>query len=112
MYPVCYRGRMGSFFLISNKYVYSLKKLPHAKGHKANQRVQKENIKKLKKILIKKERTKEHRERFTRGESPSPRQVKKGATERSKQLIVEAFHVLKRLPISLPPNTPYYAQRN
>ena len=33
MYPVCYRGRMGSFFLISNKYVYSLKKLPHAKGH-------------------------------------------------------------------------------
>ena len=39
---------------------------------------------KTKKILITKERTKKHWERITRGESPSLRPVKKGATERSK----------------------------
>ena len=39
---------------------------------------------KTKKILITKERTKKHRERITRGESPSPKPVKKGATKRSK----------------------------
>ena len=62
---------------------------------------------KTKKILITKERTKKHRERITRGESPSPRPVEKGATEKSKQLVVSAFHVLKCPPISLPPNTPH-----
>ena len=62
---------------------------------------------KTKRILITKERTKKHRERITRGESPRPRPVEKGAIERSKQLVVSAFHVLKRLPISLPPNTPH-----
>ena len=33
------------------------------------------------KILITKERAKKHRQRITRGESPSPKPVKKGATE-------------------------------
>ena len=33
------------------------------------------------KILITNERAKEHRERITKGESPSPRPIKKGATE-------------------------------
>ena len=60
-----------------------------------------------KKRLITKKRTKEQRERITRGESPSPRLVKMGATERSKQLVSGAFHVLKSPPISLPPNTPH-----
>ena len=60
---------------------------------------------KTKKKLITKERTKEQRERITRGESPSPRPVKKGAIERSKQLVIGTFHVLKSPPISLPPNT-------
>ena len=64
-------------------------------------------LKKTKKILITKERTKEHRERITRGESPSPRSAKKGAAKRSKQLVVRAFHVLKHPPILLPPNTPH-----
>ena len=39
---------------------------------------------KTKKILITKERTKKHRKRITRGESPSPKPIKKGATEISK----------------------------
>ena len=64
-------------------------------------------LKKTKKILITKERTKEHGEKITKGESPSPRSAKKGAAKRSKQLVVGAFHVLKRLPISIPPNTPH-----
>ena len=62
---------------------------------------------KTKKMLITEERTKKHRERITRGEFPSPRPVKKGASERSKQLVIGAFYVLKRPPISLPPNTPH-----
>ena len=33
------------------------------------------------KILITNERAKEHRERITKGEFPSPRPIKKGATE-------------------------------
>ena len=33
------------------------------------------------KTLITNERAKEHRERITKGESPSPRPIKKGATE-------------------------------
>ena len=33
------------------------------------------------KILITNERAKEHRERITKGESPSPRPIKKGATK-------------------------------
>ena len=46
---------------------------------------------KTKRILITKERTKKHGERITRGKSPSPRPVEKGATERSKQLVISAF---------------------
>ena len=62
---------------------------------------------KTKRKLITKERTKKHGERITRGESSSPRPVKKGAIERSKEMVISAFHVLKRPPISLPPNTPH-----
>ena len=64
--------------------MYIKKKLPHAKNHKAEGKVQKKMIKKQKeKILITKKGAKEHRERITRGESPSPRLIKKGATERT-----------------------------
>ena len=56
------------------------------KGHKAGQRLQKGKRKKKKKKLITKER-------ITRGESKSPRLVKKGTTKRSKQ-VIGAFHVL------------------
>ena len=69
--------------------------------------LQKKKIKKKEKILITKERTKEHGEKITKGESPSPRSAKKGAAKRSKQLVVGAFHVLKHPPILLPPNTPH-----
>ena len=62
---------------------------------------------KTKRKLITKERTKKHGERITRDESPSPKPIEKGATERSEQLVINAFQVLKCLPISLPPNTPH-----
>ena len=71
------------FFLISNKDVYS-KILPHAENHKAEIRsTEKDDKKQKEKILITKKGVKEHRERITRGESPSPRPIKKGATKRS-----------------------------
>ena len=93
------------FFYISNKDVYSKSYLMH-KGIRQIKYYRKRK-EKTKKILITKERTKKYRERITRGESPNPKPVKKGATERSKQLVIGAFHVLKRPPISLPPNTPH-----
>ena len=58
------------------------KKLPHAENHKAEIKItEKEDKKQQEKILITKKGAKEHRERITRGESPSPRPIKKGATE-------------------------------
>ena len=60
------------------------------KKHKAERTIQIEQIKKREKkkkergeTLNAKERAKEHRERVTRGDSPSPRPVKQGATKRS-----------------------------
>ena len=56
-----------------------------SKGHKAGQRLPKGKRKKKKMLIAK--------ERITRGESKSPRLVKKGTTKRSKQ-VIGAFHVL------------------
>ena len=83
----CTESELDSFFFfISNKDIYS-KTLPYAENHKAERKIQrekKENKEKRKeRILITQERTKEHRERITRGESPSTRPVKQRATERS-----------------------------
>ena len=59
-----------------------------------------------KSILITEKRTKEHRDRITRGESPSPRPIKKRATKISEQLVIGLVPILKSTPITLPPNTP------
>ena len=92
------------FFLISNKDVYSKNYLMH-NGIRHIKDYKKKG-EKTKRKLITKERTKKHGERSTRVESPSPRPVKKGDIERSEQLVINAFQVLKCPPISLPPNTP------
>ena len=77
------------FFLISKKII--LKK-PH-ENIRQNREYREGNKKKRKKKrrkqehkrnqqkLITKKRTKEHRDRITRGESPSPRPIKKSATK-------------------------------
>ena len=57
--------------------------------------------------LITKKRTKEHRDRITRGECPSPRPVKKSATKVSEQLIIGFVPILKSTPVTLPPNAPH-----
>ena len=62
--------------------------------------------------LITKKRIKEHRDRITRGESPSPRPVKKNATKGSEQLIIGFVPILKSTPVTLPPNAPHKAQRS
>ena len=73
-------------FFISNKDIY-WRTLPYAKKHRAERKIQKDKIKRTEKrkekILITKERAKEHRERVTRGESSSSRPVKQRAIERS-----------------------------
>ena len=68
--------------MVSNKDVYS-RTPPHAESHKAKKKITKKEDKKKEKILITKERAREHRERINRGEPPSPRPVKKGSTKRS-----------------------------
>ena len=108
------------FFLISKKII-----LKNHKRTKTTQRIQRgeqkeKKEKKRKKTktqekqqrLITKKRTKEHRARITRGESPSPRPVKKSATKVSKQLIICFVPILKSAPVTLPPNAPHKAQRS
>ena len=72
-------------------------------------RKEKDDKKQKEKILITKKGAKDHGERITRGDSPSLRPIKKGATKRSQKLIIETIYVLKCSPISLPPQTPYQA---
>ena len=68
-----------------------IQKLFYAKKHKAYQRLQKkrEKQKQRKKLITKKKRAKEQRERFTRCESPS-----------------------LRLPVAFPPYAPHQTQRS
>ena len=65
------------------------------------------NTSETNKKLITKKRTKEHRDRITRGESPSPRPIKKSATKVSKQLVIGFVPILKSTLVSLPPNAPH-----
>ena len=103
------------FFFISKKII-----LKTSRKHKAAQRVQRREQKKEKKRrkqehkrnqpkkkLITKKRTKEHRDRITRGESPSLRPIKKSATKVSEQLVIGFVPILKSTPVSLPPNAPH-----
>ena len=83
------------------------------KGYREGNRKKKEKKKTKTKTqekqqrLITKKRTKEHRDRITRGESPSPRPVKKSATKVSMQLIISFVPILKSTPVTLPPNAPH-----
>ena len=72
------------------------------KGKKKRKQTETTNSK-----LITEKRTKEHRDRITRGESPSPRPIKKRATKVSEQLVISFVPVLKSTPVSLPPNAPH-----
>ena len=79
----------------------------YREGHKQREIQKRKKNKRSKQELIAKKRTKEHRNRITRGESPSPRPIKKRATKISEQLVIGFVPVLKSTPVSLPPNTPH-----
>ena len=64
------------------------------------------------KIITKRKRAKERRERITSRESSSLRPIKTSPTKRSKHLITGTIQNLKSLPILFLPNTPKDAQRN
>ena len=110
------------FFFISKKII--LKKHKRTKttqriqrGEQKRKKKRKEKNKKTKtqenqQRLITKKRTKEHRDRITRGESPSPRPIEKSATKVSKQLIIDFVPILKSASVTLPPNAPHKAQRS
>ena len=76
-------------------------------GHKQRENTRENKKQTEQKKLNTMKRTKEHRDRITRGESPSPRPIKKRATKISEQLVIGFVPVLKSAPVSLPPNTPH-----
>ena len=81
------------------------------KKRKEKKRTENKNTRNQQRLITKK-RTKEHRDRFTRGESPNPRPIEKSATKVSKQLIIGFVPILKSAPVTLPPNAPHKAQRS
>ena len=72
----------------------------------------KQKRKPIHRLIIKRKRAKERRERITSCEFPSPRPIKKSSTKRSKHLITRTIQILKSPPIPFLPNTPKNAQRN
>ena len=60
-----------------------IKKTTSCENHKAEGSTETKDKKQKEKKLITKKGAKEHRERITRGESPNPRPIKKGATKGS-----------------------------
>ena len=106
------------FFLISKKnYIKTSgkqKDKQRVQRRKQKRRRKEENKKtsEANKELITKKRTKKHRDRITRGESPSPRPIKKRATKISEQLVIGFVPVLKSTPVTLPPNTPHKTQQS
>ena len=101
-------GTSLDFFFDKKKEVYSRSYLikKNIRQTKDDRKYKNKN-KKQRKKLITKERSKERNEWITRSESLSPRPIKKGTTERSKQLVFRTFHVLKSMLITLLPNTPH-----
>ena len=72
----------------------------YREGHKQREiQKRKQKNKQSKQELITKKRTKEHWDRITRGESPSPRPIKKRATKISEQLVIGFVPVLKSTPV-------------
>ena len=66
----------------------------------------------INKLITKRKRAKERRERITSREFPCPRPIKKSSTKRSKHLITGTIQILKSPPIPFLPNTPKDAQQN
>ena len=72
----------------------------------------KQKRKPIHKLITKRKRANERRERITSHESPSSRPIKKSSTKRSKHLITETIQILKSPPIPFLPNAPKNAQQN
>ena len=72
----------------------------------------KQKRKPIHRLITKRKRANERRERITSRESPSPGPIKKSPTKRSKHLIIGTIQIFKSPPIPFLPNTPKDAQRN
>ena len=104
---------LSPFFFISKNDIYTkgYSMLEKTKSKPGNTRRRKQRKKQKKektnnKLITKRKRTKERRERITSRESPSPRSIKKSSTKRCKHLITGTIQIFKSLPILFPPNTP------
>ena len=80
--------------------------------HRANpentrrKRKKKQKRKPIHRLITKRKRAKERRERITSRESPCLRPIKKSSTKRSKHLIIGTIQIFKSPPIPFLPNTP------
>ena len=72
----------------------------------------KQKRKPIHRLIIKRRRANERREKITSHESPSSRPIKKSSTERSKYLLTGTIQILKSPPIPFLPNTLKNARRN
>ena len=72
----------------------------------------KQKRKPIHRLITKRKRAHERRERITSCESSSLRPIKKSSTERSKHLITGTIQILKSPPIPFLSNTPKNTQRN
>ena len=91
---------------------YSMHKEHRADPKDTRRRKQRKNKKRkpTNKLITKRKRGKERRERITSRESPSPRPIKKSSTKRSKHLISRTIQILKSPPILFLPNAPKDAE--
>ena len=112
-------GTLGHFFFFISKNVIYMNGYSMHEEHRANpentrrkKTKKKQKRKSIHRLITKRKRAKERRERITSRESPSPRPIKKSPTKRSKHLITETIQILKSLPIPFLPNTPKDAQWN
>ena len=82
--------------------------------HRANPENTRRKTKKkpIHRLITKRKRANERRERITSRESPSSKPIKKSSTKRSKHLITETIQILKSPPIPFLPNAPKNAQQN
>ena len=102
------------FFFFDKNVIYTNCYSMH-KEHRANPentRRKKQKRKPIHRLITKRKRAKERRERITSRESLSPRPIKKSSTKRSKHLITKTIQILKSPPIPFLPNTPKDAPWN
>ena len=89
-----------------------MKNMEHTQKIQEGKKKNKQKRKPIHRLITKRKRANERRERITSRKSPSPRPIKKSSTKRSKHLITGTIQIFKSPHIPFLPNTPKNEQRN